>query len=191
MGSGPLGSCIEGEDIMKLANLFLITALVGVLGAIGCSTDSGNGNGGAGGDGGSVGNGGNGGGGGMAACTGGECASDDARKASCEAAIAYCNSLGAGGGGGAGGAPTEAQCDALGNKICDIETGTGGAGGDGGTGGTPGGCDWTAEELCAECDNASASADCESFFGNCLENPPSGGEDCDKCAFLALSECGI
>ena len=59
---------------MKLANLFLITALVGVLGAIGCTTDSGNGNG----------NGGTGGDGADIGCDEGDCLTDTELQQQCE-----------------------------------------------------------------------------------------------------------
>ncbi len=183
---------------MKLTNLFLITALIGVVAAIGCSSDPAeNGNGGSGGNG-TAGTGGNGGGtggsGGADPCTGGECENDQARKDACGIGIEYCNSLGAGGAGGAGGAPTEQQCDAVGTAICNVDTGaggsggSGGSGGDGGAGGNPGDCDWTAVEICAVCEIVEGIADCEEEFAACILGDLSGNE-CEKCAAAALLDC--
>jgi hypothetical protein len=190
-GRGILGSHIEGEDIMKLTNLFLITALIGVVAAIGCSSDPAeNGNGGSGGNG-TAGTGGNGGGtggsGGADPCTGGECENDQARKDACGIGIEYCNSLGAGGEGGSGGAvdPTPEQCGAVGTAICNVDTG---AGGNGGAGGNPGGCDWTALEICALCELSGGIQDCENEFVACLLLDL-GGNECEKCSGAALLEC--
>jgi hypothetical protein len=170
---------------MKIANLFLITALVGVVAAIGCSEDS-NGTAGTGGSG----TAGTGGSGGADACTGGQCADADV-KARCEEGVEYCKSLGAGGAGGAGGAPTEEQCDAAGGAFCNIDTG---AGGEGGGGGNPGNCDWTVDEVCNvdTCDEDDQVDACKSRFEDCLlgDDRPSGNF-CEKCAVAAIGECGL
>jgi hypothetical protein len=131
--------------------LLVIAILAGTLGVIGCSTDSGGGGGsgtaGTGGNG--NGNGGNGGNGGTVSdpCTGGFCDDPSEAKTACGVAVDYCKSDECcSGAGGAGGSvdPTDAQCDALGPKICMIDFG--GAGGTGGSGGSGGQC--TNGELC-------------------------------------------
>jgi hypothetical protein len=142
-----------------------------------------------GGTGGSAATGGTGGTGGGAAdpCTGGECDNDQARKDACGIGIEYCNSLGAGGEGGSGGAvdPTPEQCGAVGTAICNVDTG---AGGNGGAGGNPGGCDWTAVEICALCELSGGIQDCENEFVACLLLDL-GGNECEKCSGAALLEC--
>jgi hypothetical protein len=119
---------------MKLSKLFVIALLAGTLGVIGCSDDpappaatggtGGNGTGGTG-------------GGGADTCTGDFCDLPEP-KAACEAAIDFCNTD-----------PevdlTADECDAAGNRLCQIDfEGTGGTGGNGGTGGTTpaGNCDY-------------------------------------------------
>jgi hypothetical protein len=171
----------------------VIALLAGTLGVLGCGDDDGNGNGGTGGDGaagtggnGAAGTGGNG-GGAADPCTGGECDNDQARKDACGIGIEYCNSLGAGGEGGSGGAvdPTPEQCGAVGTAICNVDTG---AGGNGGAGGNPGGCDWTAVEICALCELSGGIQDCENEFVACLLLDL-GGNECEKCSGAALLEC--
>ena len=140
---------------MKLANLFLITALVSVLAAIGCSEDSqpANGNGGSGGTGG---------GGGTDPCTGDFCDDSSApNKEACEEVIALCNTD-----------PeldfTTAECQAFGKKLCPLDpSGTGGTGGGGGTGGTPSGgnCDY------GDCENEPNKSTCETLVGICMDAP--------------------
>jgi hypothetical protein len=190
---------------MKLSNLFMIALLAGTLGAFGCSDD----NGGAAGTGGSgtagTGGTGTGGSGGTATdpCTGGFCEDPSEAKKGCEVAIEYCKSddccSGAGGAGGDGGAvdPTDAECDAIGPKICMLDfgggggTGGGGTGG-GGTGGGGGGDNPTADEVCALCDSEVPGhiQDCKDTYNACLSNPPSGGDPGEKCSVIALAQCG-
>ena len=73
------------------------------------------------------------------------------------------------------------------------EAGSGGdAGSGGGTAGTGGGgseCDRTAAEVCAECDAPDRRPDCETRFDACLADPPTGNF-CEKCAAIALEQCG-
>ena len=93
------------------------------------------GDGGTGGTGGDGGGGTAGNGGGTDPCTGDFCDLPEP-KAACKAAVEFCNTD-----------PevdlTMEQCDAAGNKFCQIDFGAGGAGGEGGTGGTSGGnCDY-------------------------------------------------
>lgn len=148
---------------MKLANLFLITALVGVLGAIGCSDDT-EGPGGAGGNGGSAGS------GGTEPCTGGLCEVADV-KIDCEAAIVTCNA-------DAELNLTPAQCDAFATEFyCNT-----GAGGAGGASGIPG-CN---ESLCAT--DAERRALCEEFVPACIEFCEGSAEACgeDECLGFAL-----
>jgi hypothetical protein len=145
---------------MGLKKLFVITVLAGAMSVLGCGDDGGgNGNGGSG----AVGNGGTGGGGtgggGAESCTGDFCDLPEP-KAACEFAINFCNTD-----------PevdlTTEQCDAAGNKFCQIDFGAGGAGGTGGTGGTSGGnCDY------GDCMDPGTQRDiCESAVRIC-ENTP-------------------
>jgi hypothetical protein len=179
---------------MKLANLFLITALVSVLGAIGCTTDSGNGNGngGTGGDGAA----GNGGTGGAAAdaCTSGECETSGTDvQTACGAVKDFCNDpacCNVPGTGGTGGTmmidPSEADCDDVGQLVCIL--GAGGTGGTGGTGGAGATCDdFNAQEVCSLCTVDNLKPACEDAFANCLVADP-GGNVCEKCAVFALGE---
>ena len=197
-GRGILGSRIEGEEIMKLSNLFMIALLAGTLGVFGCSDDPpSNGNGGTGGDG-NGGSGGDGGTGGGAAdpCTGGFCNDPSEAKTACEVAVDYCKGpdccSGAGGAGG-GVDPTDEQCDGFGEALCTIDFGgTGGAGG--GTGGAGGGGSDgpTAEEVCDECDSPDVDriAACEKAYDDCIAADPLANV-AEKCAIFALSRCGI
>jgi len=64
---------------------------------------------------------------------------------------------------------------------------------DNGTGGTPSNgtmCEFTAQQVCSECDAQDRVAACETRFGNCLANPPSAVNPCEQCSVLALEECG-
>ena len=104
---------------MKFGKLFLIAVLVGTVAVIGCSEDA-------------QGTGGSGGSGGTDPCTGDFCDLPEP-EAACKFAVEFCNTD-----------PevdlTMEQCDAAGNKFCQIDFG---AGGEGGTGGTSGGnCDY-------------------------------------------------
>jgi len=165
---------------MKLANLFLITALVGVVAAIGCSDDPpSNGNGGSGGTAGSGGTGGN----GADVCTGGLCETADVRI-DCDTARAACKA-------DTTIDMTDAECDAAATEFyCNVgDPGTGGTGGDGGggTGGTGvsdiAGCN---ESLCAT--DPARQAACEEFWPLCVAFCNSEGEACgeDECAGFAL-----
>jgi hypothetical protein len=71
----------------------------------------------------------------------------------------------------------------------DSGSSNGGNGGSGNGGNGNGVCDFTAEELCEQCDAQDRVPACESAFDNCLANPPSGNF-CEKCAFTAGSQCG-
>jgi hypothetical protein len=180
---------------MNLSKLFVIALLAGTLGVIGCSDDD---NGGTGGTGtGGTGGGGTGGGGGTVTdpCTGGFCDDPSEAKTACGVAIEYCKSDDCcSGGGGAGGAvdPTDAECDAIGPKICMLDFGGGGGTGGGGTGGGGGGDNPTADEVCALCDSEVGGhiQDCKDTYDACLLNPPSGGDPGEKCSVIALAQCG-
>jgi len=149
---------------MKLANPFLITALVSVLAAIGCSDDPApqNGTGGTG-------------GGGADPCTGDFCDLPEP-KAACEAAINFCNTD-----------PevdlTPEECDAAGSKFCQIDfSGTGGTGGS-----TPAGnCDY------GDCAEPGTERDaCENAVRICENTPnlpPAVEEVCIEGA--NLDACG-
>jgi hypothetical protein len=72
-------------------------------------------------------------------------------------------------------------------------SGTAGTGGSG-TAGTGGGggmatCEATAQEVCTTCDAVERTPECESRFDACLLDPPSGNF-CEKCAAIALEQCG-
>lgn len=192
---------------MKLGNLFLITALVGVVAAIGCTTESGNGNG-------------NGGSGGAAAdaCTSGDCADSSSDvQGVCGRVKDYCNSddcCTLPGTGGTGGTttinPDSDTCDDVGQIACILGEGgtggtggtagtggTGGGGGTGGTGGTGGGggtgatCDmWTGEQVCTNCDSNDLEPTCVEAFDFCLQVNP-GGNVCEKCAIYAIEQCSL
>ena len=172
---------------MKLANLFLITALVGVVAAIGCSDDPpANGTGGSGGTAGSGGTG----GGAADPCTGGLCDSDTQVKTNCQELIAACNDFeGAGGQGGAVD-PTDQECDAIGTAYCTSTGGAGGAGGEGGAGGaTPVlGCD---EGKCTP--GSDAQQLCEDFFRACIVVCEGTANPCgeDECLGIGLLWCNI
>jgi len=62
--------------------------------------------------------------------------------------------------------------------------------GNGNGGNGNGGCEFTAQELCAQCDAQDKIPDCVSFFENCIVTDPSVNP-CEKCAFSAASQCGI
>jgi hypothetical protein len=193
---------------MKLSKLFVIALLAGTLAVIGCDDGNGNGNGGTGGDGnggtggdgnGGTGGDGNGGTGGTAdACTTGDCAdsSTDVQGA-CGTVKTFCNSEDCctlPGTGGTGGTmtidPDSDTCDDVGQVACILGAGgAGGNGGEGGTGGTvPAECDWTAAEICLACELQGGIQDCENEFVACLL-ADLGGNECEKCAVLALAEC--
>jgi hypothetical protein len=162
----------------------MIALLAGTLGAFGCSDDKngtgGSGTGGTGGTGGST-----------DPCTGGFCDDDDARKQACVVSIECCNTRcysGGGGAGGAGGAatpPTPAECDAFGNKVCNIDTGAGGGGGN------TGGCDWNADQVCSveNCDYDPQIPACKERWDECLASGLSGNK-CEKCTGVAWEKCG-
>jgi hypothetical protein len=142
---------------MKLANLFLITALVGVVAAIGCSDDPppSNGNGGTGGSG----TAGSGGGGGSidVGCDEGRCV-DDAEATKCKDGIAACIVVEP---------ANEAECVAAGNLIFCDDSGAGGTGGTGGTGGAPVPSEVCDVGLCAEA--GPARTECEEILALCVE----------------------
>jgi len=156
---------------MKLANLFLITALVGVLGAIGCSTDSGNGNGGTGGDG-AAGTGGN----GVDVCKEGVCANEATAEERCRMFLTACD---------AGEALPE-TCAAGGLIICGEFDGAGGTGGGGGTGGAGGAPDPDVVCMGGVCANDDDLEQlCKDAIALCLANNPA--ENAEEC-IIGLSK---
>ena len=173
---------------MKLANLFLITALVGVLSAIGCSEDT-NGTAGTGGDGtgGTAGSGTAGTGGATDPCTGGLCDAPEPNeaKAFCIVIIDECNDTVE-----IDPPPTQEECDVLGNAAACTE-GAGGAGGGGGAGGAGGdlGCDvlacMTDDALKARCEEA-----VEKCFIYCATDDPNECQE-DECLGLGLLICNL
>jgi hypothetical protein len=182
---------------MKLSKLFVIALLAGTLGVFGCAEDApSDGNGGSGGNG----NGGSGGNGGTAAdaCTSGDCADSSSEvQTACGEVKTFCNSddcCTLPGTGGTGGTmtidPDSDTCDDVGQVACILGAGgAGGNGGEGGTGGTvPAECDWTAAEICLACELQGGIQDCENEFVACLL-ADLGGNECEKCAVLALAEC--
>ena len=155
---------------MKLANLFLITALVGVVAAIGCSEDSNGGNGG-GGTGGSTDD----------ACVGPLCDADDDAKAACNAMIAECNAT-------QEADLTEEQCDEIGNATFCTE-GEGGNGGNGGGGGAGG--DLGCSILACETDDA-LKEKCEAAVQFCIDWCTVDPEcQADECAGLNVLICNV
>jgi len=176
---------------MKLANLFLITALVGVVAAIGCSEDS-NGTAGTGGSG-TAGTGGSGGTGGGAAdpCTGGKCTPGSTAKADCEDLVEGCEAAGAGGAGGASIPPESCGAIGFGAFCSEGGGGTGGSGGTGGTGGSGGdlGCNvlgcQSDDDLKAKCEAA-----VEACFIHCAIDDPDECQE-DECLAIGLLICNV
>ena len=176
---------------MKLANLFLITALVGTVAAIGCSEDTTNpgGSGGTAGTGGTAGSGGGtagtGGSGIDLGCDEGNCTAGSEAKMDCETLTAACI---------ADEIANEEECIAAGNLIfCggDGAGGNGGNGGNGGTGGSGGAPDPDAvcdEGACAE--PGEVQDQCKAVLDACLIAEPE--ENWDECVIgVQLIICKI
>jgi hypothetical protein len=51
-------------------------------------------------------------------------------------------------------------------------------------------CEFTAQQVCSECDAQDRVAACETRFGTCLADPPTAVNPCEQCSVLALEQCG-